>query len=152
VVTLCITSLTFTNSTFCPHTVFVCFVWIWEQTAIISLHSINWLVRITEMECFYCAVRTGCLYKKQVILVFMIYKFTTGRACLDIILYVQKHFSLFVPTLIHTVGPTQIMSNRFRCLFTEEQNLSLKLRDHFNLLPKLWMYADSFAPCIRLDG
>jgi len=27
---------------------FVCFVWIWEQTAIISLHSINWLVCITE--------------------------------------------------------------------------------------------------------
>ena len=25
------------------------FVWIWEQTAIISLYSINWLVFITEM-------------------------------------------------------------------------------------------------------
>jgi hypothetical protein len=24
------------------HSVFVCFVWIWEQTAIISLYSINW--------------------------------------------------------------------------------------------------------------
>jgi len=39
------------NSTFCPHSVFVCFVWIWEQTAIISLYSINWLVFITETEC-----------------------------------------------------------------------------------------------------
>ena len=29
------------NSTFCPHSVFMCFVWISEQTAIISLHSIN---------------------------------------------------------------------------------------------------------------
>ena len=29
---------------FCPHSVFMCFVWIWEQTAIISLYSINWLV------------------------------------------------------------------------------------------------------------
>ena len=28
---------------FCPQTVFVTFVWIWEQTAIISLYSINWL-------------------------------------------------------------------------------------------------------------
>jgi hypothetical protein len=27
------------------------FVWIWEQTAIISLYSINWLVFITETEC-----------------------------------------------------------------------------------------------------
>jgi len=33
--------LTFTNSTFCPHTVFMCFVWISEQTAIIFLHGIN---------------------------------------------------------------------------------------------------------------
>jgi len=32
------------HSAFCPHTVFMCFVWIWEQTAIISLYSINWLV------------------------------------------------------------------------------------------------------------
>ena len=33
-----------------PHTaVFMCFVWISEQTAIISLHNINWLVFITEI-------------------------------------------------------------------------------------------------------
>jgi len=37
----CTTSLTFTNSTFCPHIVFMCFVWISGQTAIISLYSIN---------------------------------------------------------------------------------------------------------------
>ena len=60
-VTICTASLTFNNSTFCPHSVFVCFVWIWEQTAIISLYSINWLVCITETECVYCAVRTGSL-------------------------------------------------------------------------------------------
>ena len=29
-------------------TVFMCFVWIWEQTAIISLYNINWLVCITD--------------------------------------------------------------------------------------------------------
>ena len=52
------TSLPFTNSTFCPHSVFMCFVWIWDQTAIISLYSINWLVCVTETECVYCAVRT----------------------------------------------------------------------------------------------
>jgi len=55
-------SLTFSNSTFCPHHVFMCFVWIWEQTAIISQYSINWLVFITETGCVYCAVRTGSLY------------------------------------------------------------------------------------------
>ena len=55
-------SLTFSNSTFCPHSVFMCFVWIWEQTAIISLYSINWLICVTETECVYRAVRTGSLY------------------------------------------------------------------------------------------
>jgi len=48
----------------CPaHTaVFMCFVWIWEQTAIISVYSINWLVCVTETESVYCVVRTGYLY------------------------------------------------------------------------------------------
>jgi hypothetical protein len=44
VVTICTASLTFNNSTFCPHSVFMCFVWISEQTAIISLCNVNWLV------------------------------------------------------------------------------------------------------------
>jgi len=47
------------NSTFCPHSAFMCSLWFSEQTAIISLYSINWLVCITETECVYCAVRTG---------------------------------------------------------------------------------------------
>ena len=41
VVTISTTSLTFSNSTFSPHSVFMCFVWISEQTAIISLYNIN---------------------------------------------------------------------------------------------------------------
>jgi len=63
VVTICTASLTSNNSTFCPHSVFMCFVWISEQTAIISLYSINWLVCITETQCVYCAVRTGYIYE-----------------------------------------------------------------------------------------
>ena len=43
---------------FCPHSVFVCFVWISEQTAIISLYSTNWLVSINQAESVYRAVRT----------------------------------------------------------------------------------------------
>ena len=58
--------LTFNNSTLCPRSVYMCFVWIWEQTAIIYLYSINWLVFITETECVYCAVRSGSLNKIQV--------------------------------------------------------------------------------------
>ena len=41
-------------------------MWIWEQTAIISLYSINWLVFITETECVYCAVWTASLNAVQV--------------------------------------------------------------------------------------
>jgi hypothetical protein len=40
----------------------MCSVWLWEQTAAISLYSINWLLFITETECVYCAVRTEYLY------------------------------------------------------------------------------------------
>ena len=39
----------------------MCFVWISEQTAIISLYNINWLVCITVTESVYWAVRTGSL-------------------------------------------------------------------------------------------
>jgi hypothetical protein len=53
------------NSTFCPHSVFMCFAWISEQTAIISLHSINWRVFITETECVYCAVKAVSFYRIQ---------------------------------------------------------------------------------------
>jgi hypothetical protein len=58
------------NSTFCPHSVFMCFVWISEQTAIVSLYSTNWLVFITETECVYCAVRTESLFIMYLLLVF----------------------------------------------------------------------------------
>jgi len=39
--------------------IYVFFVWIWEQTAIISLHSINWLVCITDLT-LYGPVVTIC--------------------------------------------------------------------------------------------
>jgi len=68
VVTICTTRFNTKNSTFCPYSVFVCFVWIWEQTAIISLYSINWLVFITETESVYCAVRAESVYAVQGIL------------------------------------------------------------------------------------
>jgi hypothetical protein len=54
-------SSAFKNYTFCPHRALVCFIWISEQRAIISLHNINVLVFIIEVECVYCAVRTDAL-------------------------------------------------------------------------------------------
>ena len=65
VVTIYTTSLTSNNSTFCPHTVFMCFVWISEQTAIISLYNINWLVFITRRSVF--TARYGlCFWLKEI--------------------------------------------------------------------------------------
>jgi hypothetical protein len=48
------TGSTFNNSTLCPHCVFMCFVWISEQTGIISLY---WSVFTTATDSVYCAVR-----------------------------------------------------------------------------------------------
>ena len=69
VVIICTARLTFRNTKFLPQGVFVFLACIWEQTAIISLYSIDWLVFITETECVYCAVRstfyvlpTQCIY------------------------------------------------------------------------------------------
>ena len=70
-------SLTLNNSMFSPHSVFICFVWISEQTAIISLY-INWLVFITETECVYCAVRTGYLNMIQVKITFQSFNKCSG--------------------------------------------------------------------------
>jgi len=41
VVTICTAGLTFNSSTFCPHSVFMYFVWISEQTGIISQYNID---------------------------------------------------------------------------------------------------------------
>jgi hypothetical protein len=49
----------------------MCYVWISEETAIISLYSINWLVCITEKKCVYCAVWTGSINTIEVILRFI---------------------------------------------------------------------------------
>jgi len=38
--------------------VFMCFVWLSEQTVTYDLYNIKSLVCITETECVYCAVRT----------------------------------------------------------------------------------------------
>jgi hypothetical protein len=43
------------------HNAFMRFAWISEQTAFISLCSINLSVFITKAENVYCAVRTGSL-------------------------------------------------------------------------------------------
>ena len=46
-----------------PTMYFLCFVFIWEQTATCATYSINWLVFITEIKSVYSAVRGGSLNK-----------------------------------------------------------------------------------------
>ena len=53
--------LTIKIDAFCLQNKFMYILCISEQTAIISLYSINWLVFITETDSVYCAVRTGSL-------------------------------------------------------------------------------------------
>jgi hypothetical protein len=53
-------ALTYKNSVFCPQSIY-CVLRGSQQTAIISLYSINLSVFITEAESVYCAVRTGSL-------------------------------------------------------------------------------------------
>jgi hypothetical protein len=48
-------SSAFNNPTFCPHSVFICFVWISEQTAIISL-----LLFLQSFDCL-AAFHLDCL-------------------------------------------------------------------------------------------
>jgi len=57
--------LTFSSSTFYPQSVFLCFVWISEQTAIISLYNINWLVFITETVCLLRGTDWVVKYKSR---------------------------------------------------------------------------------------
>jgi hypothetical protein len=47
------------RGTYATHSVWLSIVWIWAQTALLSLYSINWLVFITETEFVYCAVRSA---------------------------------------------------------------------------------------------
>ena len=53
--------LTVSKSMFCPHSVFMRCEWNSEQTAIVSLCSINWMIYITMLKCVYCEVQTEYL-------------------------------------------------------------------------------------------
>jgi hypothetical protein len=82
----------------------MCFVWISEQTAIISLYSINWLVCITETECVYCAVRTGALYVIQVTLVCKVFSTAAGprrtaaATCTTLTGTLEVYFLHYIPS------------------------------------------------------
>jgi hypothetical protein len=60
-VTECTNKLKILTTVRSAHTVFTCFVFVWEQTATCATYIKNWLVFITEMKSVYSAVRTGAL-------------------------------------------------------------------------------------------
>ena len=49
-----------------PHSMLMCFVWISDQAAIVSLYSVKGLVSLKETACVYYAVRAGNLNTIQV--------------------------------------------------------------------------------------
>ena len=77
----------------------MCFVWISEQTAIISLYSINWLICITETQCVFCAVRTGFL-KITLMLVFR--ELNTNRGKFRTAEHARKAFQRSVFHFFHS--------------------------------------------------
>jgi DNA-directed RNA polymerase subunit RPC12/RpoP len=125
--------LTFTNSTFCPHSVFMCFVWISEQTAIISLYSINWLVFIAETECVYCAVRT--LYSAR----FNIHKFyVLPTQCIYVFLWISEQtaiISLYSINWLVFITETECVYCAVRTLYSVRFNIH-----KFYLLPTQCVY------------
>jgi len=52
--------------TFCPHSCIYVFCVDLRTNSNYFLFNINWLVFITEMQCVYCAVRTGYIGTSQV--------------------------------------------------------------------------------------
>jgi len=78
-----------------------------EETAIISLYNINWLVFITETECVYCALRTGYSNVIRVNLglsrVSAWSAYSGGRRLLDVTpCSLVEDYRRFERTLLHT--------------------------------------------------
>jgi hypothetical protein len=91
------------------------FVWISENTAIISLYSIYWLAFITEMGCVHCAVRA----ESQI-------SFGKSHAMAWVVSYVENVFLpilwffrvSIIPPLLHTRLDLQVTVWRL-CLVSE---------------------------------
>jgi hypothetical protein len=115
----------------------MCFVWISEQTTIISLYS--WLVFITETESVYCAVRTGSWnviqfnFRRQTFPAPR-WEANTSAACYEIscvsgshkVHYRVHNSPQFSPTLNHTHTAHNIQSYFFKMHFNNILYLVIK--------------------------
>ena len=71
------------KNSFCPTFVYVMFLWIWKQAAIIARHNINGLIFINKKESVYSAVRAKRLrWSRGTVLVFgtQVHGFKPGRS------------------------------------------------------------------------
>ena len=115
------------------------FVWIWEQTAIISLYNINWLVFITETESVYCAVRTGSLYIIQVMCFVWSWEQTAIISLYNInwLVFITETESVYCAVRTGSLYTTQVMC----FVWISEQTAIISLYS-INWLVCLWMHMD----------
>jgi hypothetical protein len=104
-------------------------VWIWEQIAIISLYSNDWLVFITETESVYCAVRNASLYIIQTIRTFQYDSVSSSRLSPLISIYTfllpeeQKAQSGDLPKKQHCFGSRRDLDRKVLSLLIETDNI-----------------------------
>jgi len=92
------------------------FVWIWEQTAIISLYSINWLVFISQTECVYCAVRAGYLYLIRINLLYRLSRNTYRCEYLQLTKTMTYCYTTDRPALSsERGGASRLSTHRLKC-------------------------------------
>jgi len=90
----------------------MCLVWISEQTAIISLYGINWLVFITETECLLSGAAWVFIYNSG----YSQYLAISGHLCKPHISYDVKIFDVLkLEALLEKLMVTQLVkiSNGF---------------------------------------
>jgi len=83
----------------------MCFVWIWKQIAIISIHNNNWLVFITEAECLLRGTRWAFNYNTERVELWQVFSPSTRVSPVSIISPTSRtHLHLHVALTRKTDG------------------------------------------------
>jgi len=106
------------------------FIWTSEQTVIISLYCINWLVFITDMDCVYCETWTEYLNSTEV----------------NVNLWRVKHHAINVYGVVDILLYTSLSlavdggdwSASHPCLFTTGHQMMICWWSSLNLSPQLF--------------
>jgi hypothetical protein len=134
--------LTFKSSVFCPHSTFMCSVYISDQTVIISLYTLNCLAFITDTECAYCAVRAlSHIVQVNICACLMINKLIHNVRCKwNLSVSACQHFlcsenEIYILRVKQTLLHSVLRLNIFLLLCQREQQINHALRrpHHFPL-------------------